>query len=117
MRTILMTAALMATAACGEPEDDRPITAEYITAAITRPSCGTAACHSSATAREGYVFDTVEGVCNAVPFAAYAAGVDIDGAAVTPRMPLDSPLPDADIALLLAFEDPFFTGGTPAGCP
>jgi hypothetical protein len=102
MRNILLMVALVATAACGVEMDDRPATAQYIVPAITRPSCGTAACHSSATAREGVVLDTVEGLCDYVLATGGVAGY-VTGTA-EPRMPLDAPLPDADIALILAFE-------------
>jgi hypothetical protein len=99
MRNILLVVALVAaTAACGEETDDRPASAQYIVPAITRPSCATAACHSSATAREEVVLDTVEGLCAYGPLSIYLTGED------EIRMPADSPLPDADIALIQAWE-------------
>lgn len=100
MRNILLVVALVsAMAACGEETDDRPATAQYIVPAITRPSCGTAACHSSATARGGgVVLDTVDGFCEAGGVYVFLTGE------MEPRMPLDSPLPQADIDLIGVFE-------------
>ena len=119
MRTYLVAAALFAPA-CGVETDDRPATAEYIAAAITRPSCATAACHSSATAREGYILDTVEGLCDTTTGrgAGGIYGTLVDGAAK--RMPLDSPLPQADIDLIFLWESPLRDPDfpmSPEGCP
>jgi hypothetical protein len=121
MRTSLLVAALSASAAsCGVETDDRVPTAEYVVPAILRPQCGTAACHSSATARAGYVLDTIEGACAASdnnPLAPYTTE-DAET-----RMPLDSPLPDADILLLFcwSFEDcegeRLVLRVPPLGCP
>lgn len=106
MRKPWLVAALLALAAsCGTETDDRPATAEYISTAITRPSCGTAACHSSATARNGVILDTQHGLCCATYLGFYVTGKDDEGRAFDPRMPLDSPLPDRDINLILGWED------------
>jgi hypothetical protein len=103
MRSPLVLAALLATASCAtDGPDERPVTAEYIIPAILRPSCGTAACHSSATAREGLAFGTIdEGCDSAVSFSlnSYISGDGVDGV----RMPLDSPLPQKDIDLINAW--------------
>ena len=109
MRTPILVAALLASAAsCGVETDDREVTAGYIVPAILRPSCGTAACHSSATGREGVVLDTIEGACASEQLVGYLTGD------ASPRMPLDSPLPDLDIALINAWQ----IDGTPyPGCP
>ena len=96
MRVCLpLLATLVATAlgACADEQDDRPITTEYITAAILRPSCGTASCHSSMTKLAGYVFDTIEGVNDASPGTVW-------GQVECGDMPLDQPLPDADARLI-----------------
>jgi len=120
MRTSLLVAALVASvASCGVETDDRVPTAEYVVPAIFRPSCGTAACHSSATAREGYALDTIEGVCAASDNNPLTQFLTDDAET---RMPLDSPLPDADIALLFRW---YYVDGDPeeglivppAGCP
>src|SRR5512134_3564999 len=107
MRNTLFVAALLALAACGEETDDRPATAGYLVPAVFRPSCGTAACHSSATARSGVILDTLVGACAVQDLTFFITG----DPSVT-RMPLDSPLPDADILLILEWQDT----GRP-GCP
>ena len=118
MRKILFAVALLALAACGEETDDRPLTAQYLVPAIFKPSCATAACHSTATARSGLILDTIAGVCRASTLAERGplTAFMVDGA--KNRMPLDSPLPQPDIDLLLAW---YFPGGDmadpPAGCP
>lgn len=112
MRTPLLVAALLASvASCGTETDDRPPTADYLTAAIFRPACGTAACHSSATGRSGRVLDTVAGVCDANGRLPLALTVAKDS---DKRMPLDSPLPDADIALIFHWN---YVDGDPEGIP
>jgi hypothetical protein len=117
MRTpiVLVLAALLATASCGtEDPDERPPTAEYVVPAIFRPSCGTAGCHSSATARKGLVLDTIAGVCEASNALGPLTIWMVDDPPTASRMPLDSPLPDADLALLQVW----YLDGIPApGCP
>ena len=111
MRITVVFAALAALASCAEqdPDDRLPEAAhvEYIVPAILRPSCGTAACHSTATARNNYVLDTIEGACGAGFISPFVTGEQ------EPRMPLDSPLPQADIALIQAWEDAGFAGCFP----
>lgn len=109
MRTPLLVAALLASvASCGTEPDDRPATADYLVPAIFRPSCGTAACHSSATARNGVILDTIEGACVVQDVSAYLRGENVE------RMPLDSPLPEADIRLIIGWQ----ADGSPyPGCP
>jgi hypothetical protein len=41
--------------------DGRPLTLEYITQTILKPSCGTAECHSALKAEKTDVFDSVAG--------------------------------------------------------
>jgi hypothetical protein len=98
-----------AAAGCGDEIDDRPATKEYIVAAILAPSCGNAGCHSSQAKKEGYAFDTVEAAEEAfqelvlpgdVQRSRLAQVLRTSGEA---RMPLDSPLPEADIALIEAW--------------
>ena len=120
MRTSLLVAALLASvASCGVETDDRPVTAEYLTAAIFRPQCGSAACHSSATARRGVILDTVDGACTRElngPVSGFLIGDGglVSGTSRLARMPLDAPLPTADINLIAAWED---FGPRPPGCP
>lgn len=123
MRTLCLpaaAAALCALAGCGSEEDDRPLDAEYLVPAIFRPSCGTAACHSTATAREGLVLDTVEGVCLASdPFEGRGPLTAFMKEDAEVRMPLDGPLPYADIALLdlWYYEEPGIPFEQYEGCP
>lgn len=119
MRKPWLVAALLALAAsCGTETDDRSPTTEYVTAAIFRPSCGTAACHSSATGRKRVVLDTVAGVCAAVGDKGDISAWMQDNPPTGNRMPLDSPLPDADIKLVQRW---LFPEGDlvipPLGCP
>jgi hypothetical protein len=106
-------------AACGTTDDQRPRNLDYITEAILAPSCGAATCHSSFKAADGFVFDTVEAA--RVTFQnddelivpkgedARSAGlilsltleqIDPETGERNPRMPINAPLPDADIALI-----------------
>ena len=55
----LMFMALLS--ACGTTPDARPVTLEVVTLEVLKPSCGQVQCHSTTTARSGYVFDTVDG--------------------------------------------------------
>lgn len=103
---ISLGAALAVAAGCGDELDDRPATTEYIVAAILAPSCGNAGCHSTATAKEGYAFDTLEEAKKAIDQlvipgdAQRSRLVQVLRTSGESRMPLDSPLPDADIALI-----------------
>ncbi len=98
--------AVAAAAGCGDETDDRPATAEYIVAAILAPSCGNAGCHSTATAKEGYAFDTLEASQKAFEQLVLAGDVQrsrlvqVLRTSGEARMPLDSPLPEADIQLI-----------------
>jgi hypothetical protein len=111
-RSPLVLAALLATAACATDDpDERPPTAEYIIPAILRPSCGTASCHSSATAREGLAFGTFEEACTSALGFSLNSYLREDGSQGI-RMPLDAPLPEADIDLI----DTWYANGL-EGCP
>ena len=114
-RSLLIAALACSAAGCAESTDERPATFEYIVTAVLRPSCGTATCHNSMTKREGLAFDTIAAANEAFddnPF----DGCVVPGDPCDPnqsqlifqlrttnelkRMPLDSPLPDADIELI-----------------
>lgn len=96
-------------AGCGDEIDDRPATSEYIVAAILAPACGNAACHSTAAKKAGYAFDTQEAAEES--FAQLVLPGDVQRSRLAQvlrtsgeyRMPLDSPLPEADIALIEAW--------------
>ena len=114
-RSLLIAALACSAVGCAESTDERPATFEYIVTAVLRPSCGTATCHNSMTQRAGLAFDTIEAAHEAFddnPF----DGCIVPGDPCEPaqsqlifqlradaddkRMPIDSPLPDADIELI-----------------
>jgi hypothetical protein len=106
----------LACGACAESADPRPATFEYVVTGILAPTCGTATCHSSMTRREGYAFDTLEEarasmlrdlvpvggtLPEEVDFTLLIRVVTVPADdEFVPRMPVDSPMPDADIDLL-----------------
>ena len=113
----LLIAALSCSAAvgCTDSIDERPATFEYMVAAVLAPSCGTATCHNTMTKREGYAFDTVDAARQTFrdQFLVPVGGSDepdttklisivtiAAGDEFIPRMPIDSPLPDADVELM-----------------
>lgn len=104
-------AGLVTVALAGCPEaDTRPAEFPYLVATILRPGCATATCHDAATKRVGYDFSTVEAAGEAVDFDLVPIGGSDEPDTTTliriltdsgdDRMPIDAPLPDADIALL-----------------
>lgn len=106
---LLALLAGLSVAGCGDEVDDRPATAEYIVAAILAPSCGNAACHSSAAKKEGYAFDTLKEAKKAFEQLVLPGDVQrsrlaqVLRATDDKRMPLDGPMPEADIALIEAW--------------
>ncbi len=105
--------AVLVLAACGTTDDQRPRNLDYITEAILAPSCGGATCHSTFKAADGFVFDTVDGARATfqgddeliMPKGedASSAGLILNltlEQANAPRMPLNAPIPDADIELI-----------------
>ena len=94
----------MAMTACGSDVDDRPLSFSYIHAAILVPNCATAGCHSTLTKTKNVDMESRD--------AAYATFYDEDSNIVAIlngtasqtvsiyRMPIDQPLPDADIELI-----------------
>jgi hypothetical protein len=106
---LLALLAGLALAGCGDEVDDRPATSDYIVAAILAPSCANGGCHSSAAKVEGYAFDTPKAAAEAFRELVLAGDVQrsrlvqVLRATDDKRMPLDSPLPEADIALIEAW--------------
>jgi hypothetical protein len=114
MRNALLLLSLLAATGCGTEEDSRPASLAYIQQAILEPSCASAACHSSFNQRSMRVFDDPETVhimvigSGVTPFDSsdsllinfYLRGDDPEF-----RMPLDAPLPDADIDLIARWID------------
>jgi hypothetical protein len=104
----LVLAAVVASAACTQTENDRPATLEYITHAILQPSCGQYVCHSSFARAKGYAFDTIEAAR-----ASLGSIVNVSDpedsllyrvlTQTVRRMPYDAPLPQKDIDLILTW--------------
>ncbi len=118
MRNVAVLLLLLAASGCGVTTDDRPVSFAYITTAILQPSCGTAACHSAQNRAEALILDTPQDAyrtllddnrlgacassgCEGEPEqSSLYVVITSDTNEGTPRMPLDAPLPDADIALI-----------------
>jgi hypothetical protein len=116
---------LVLAAACTST-DDRPLTVDYITDSILRPTCGGAACHSSFAGNRGLVFDTVDGVRHSLSLTVSGSGPPLVSLSDDPydpdkpgnadlirwltetdpdnkgigRMPYDAPMPNEDIRFL-----------------
>ncbi len=110
--------------ACGTSTDDRPRTTAYVTKTVLAQTCAEAQCHSSFVQKHGYAFDTVDAVKHTL-FAEITAPVRsalISESTAPPdqplsnvlrlrngdpnpdgikAMPYDSPMPEADVELLL----------------
>jgi hypothetical protein len=112
--------AVLAIAGCGSEPDPRPGTFPEIVDAILVPSCGRAACHSSATRARDMAFDTIDNARAAMMTTQGRRGQNqkmvVPGDATRSRlftvltdggriMPPDQPLADADIALIGAWID------------
>jgi len=113
---LVLIAALSTSAAigCADTTDERPATFEYIVTTVLKPSCGTATCHSSMTRTEDLAFDTVAAASEAFdsrPLAPQPLPGDPGEPGQSEllfyltttgdkRMPVDSPMPEADIALI-----------------
>jgi len=111
----LVIAAAIVVMGCGAEMDDRSRNLDYITEAILKPNCGTAACHSTFRQAKGFVFDTIDAARetfqgdeiltmpsdpdqrNSVAGLVINLTTELAG---KPRMPYYEPLPDADVALI-----------------
>jgi hypothetical protein len=112
MRTsrLVLAALGLALAGCAADTDERPATFEYIATAILRPGCATATCHSAMTRREDVDFSTVEASAETIDREALVFPGNTDPAESAlinllttsgeKRMPIDGPLPQADIDLI-----------------
>lgn len=112
MYRAVFAGALLALGACGELEDDRPPTLEYVTEAILAPNCGNAQCHSSFRRAEDYAFDTVDEARDSINTYVLVVGGEPDSSLLyqvlvspggdgnVPRMPWDQPMPDRDVELI-----------------
>ena len=87
-------------AACGTTDDRKP-TSDVVVFQIMRPSCGQVQCHSSTTAAEGLMFDTIEHSKATIMTQKGAKFLDaLHGVNDAERMPPDSPLQDSDVKLI-----------------
>lgn len=112
MRRSVFALAALATAlvgGCAASTDERPAEFDYIVTTILRPGCATATCHSAMTNREGYDFSTVEAAAETFDRTGLAPpGFAADDTKLIrvlttsgeERMPIDGPLPDADLELI-----------------
>jgi hypothetical protein len=111
-RPLFLLIGALTFAGCADSTDERPATFEYLVTAVLAPSCGTATCHSSMTNTSDYAFDTVAAARATFRRRDLVTQLDepdanrlmrvvlTDGSGDDPRMPVDSPLPDADIQLM-----------------
>lgn len=110
---------MLAALGCGAT-DDRPLEAEFVTEAVLAPSCGVAQCHSTFKQAGERVFDSVAEMRRSIvefglvsldslqfdPGDPANAALTIWVTKIDPfrrgigRMPLDAPLPDADVDYL-----------------
>lgn len=117
MKRLVLIGALLggASGACGV-DDDRPATLEYITQTILEPTCAAAECHSAFKMEVGDQFDTVEATRRSIIsnglvdpgspgssflYRSITIGVpSMIDFGTTVRMPIEAPMPDADVALI-----------------
>ena len=107
-----LVALLVGAAGCNDT-DERPATWSFISATIIQPNCATSRCHSEGSNVAGLKLDTVQGGYEAL--AGYSLGGESDPEATglmvrlnggypgiddVQRMPVDEPLPQADIDLI-----------------
>ncbi len=104
--------AAAAAAGCAAETDERPAEFAYIAKAILEPSCATATCHDAQTQREGMDFSSAEASAATFQDNAFVTVPDepannrivfILRTSGEERMPVDGPMPDADIALIEAW--------------
>jgi hypothetical protein len=114
MRTLLSSFAIVVLAGtgCALDTDERPAEFSYIAQTILEPGCATATCHNAMTAREGFDFSSVAAARKTFEDGGFVTNLDaprsnyiirILTSSGESRMPIDSPLPDADIALIEAW--------------
>ena len=98
-RRLLIAAVL---AACGTT-DSREVTFEVVASEILAPTCGQVQCHSTTTRVKGYAFDTLDEARATLKKMPKSGSESLIGSITSTggnRMPPDSPLDDADIALI-----------------
>jgi hypothetical protein len=108
-----LAALLLGAAACGDT-DERPVSWSYISATIIQPNCATSRCHSKGANVLNLTLDGLDAYDRIKPYATPGdSGIDGTtlmerlnggfGSIVVQRMPVDEPLPAADIALIRAW--------------
>jgi hypothetical protein len=123
MSRLAWPALLCALAACGAT-DDRPLDAQYLTDTIFAPACGSVECHSTFVQSNNAVFDTYSAMRSTIvnfpgPLVSFSPDqydpadpkdsflvrllTQIDAAPGIDRMPLDAPMPNADVELIKAW--------------
>ena len=112
LASIAALAAVLATG-CAAETDERPAEFAYIAKAILEPSCATATCHDAQTQREGLDFSSAERSATTFQDNAFVTVPDepannriifiLRDATGEERMPIDGPMPDADVALIEAW--------------
>ena len=95
-KSLILLALAVGVAACGDEQDERPASFEYIATAILAPSCGTVSCHSKQTHIKDLEFDSLDGAWAAVNTADISPLLRGDPF----QMPPDQPLPEPDIELI-----------------
>lgn len=94
---------LLGLAACVET-DERALEIDYLHAAIIEPSCATIGCHSAATKAANLDMSTPEAACVSIGLFP-APSIDLllrgESSGEYPQMPPDTPLPPADIDLIV----------------
>jgi hypothetical protein len=110
---LALSALLLGASGCGDT-DDRPVSWSYISATIIQPNCATSRCHSEGAAVKGLVLDTAKGgyeqLSGYTSFdpdngpdgsgLMYRLNGSFPGSPDVQRMPVDEPLPQADIDLI-----------------
>ncbi|HET9992794.1 MAG TPA: hypothetical protein VFQ65_29870 [Kofleriaceae bacterium] len=120
MARFVWIALAVAVTACGSVDDNRPLDAQYVTAAILAPACGAAECHSAFSQSKGYEFDTLASMRKTIveqglvvldsnrfdPSAPEGSSLITWLTKTDPfnlgmgRMPLEAPMPNEDIHFL-----------------
>src|SRR5262245_50571879 len=101
-KSLILLALAVGVAACGEEQDERPASFQYIATYILAPSCGTVSCHSKQTHIKDLEFDSLDGAWDAIQ----TVGDFTDVLRGDPfQMPPDQPMPEADIQLIQRWFD------------
>jgi hypothetical protein len=97
-------------AACASDTDDRPLSFNYIHAAILKPNCATSGCHSTLTQTKGVDLQDRDSAYSVFQQSYPPPGIEAryqqihlllrGEAGQFYRMPPDQPLPEADIELV-----------------